>query len=478
MRRHPGNSGKDHKNVMTRPNILILMCDQMQAKRMGFVDGIAYTPNLDALAAEGVHFSNAITVHGQCVPSRCSFVTGLSPHETNVMANFGFHGHCGTLTPRTHTFIRDFQKAGYTTAHFGKSHLGAPLRTLGFDVGECIDGHFPEGKEPTERIQAREESLAAGGDGHTAGSGKKSCHYKALDDGLEWLESFEPESGPLFFMYDTNLPHPPFHWEDNWKDRYKPEDMVLPESYYTETFEGKPAYMAERSGKYPILESEDEMKNELAQYYSLISAVDEACGRFIEAFKRKGIWENTIVLFFTDHGDMMGGHRLRFKGNYPYEELYNIPCIMRLPKGVARKRAVIEEPVVSTDLPGALLDLAGVESTGPFADSGVTRALQREAPSGDECVFFEHYAAWWGIHPFYAARTATMKYVRYYGDDDFEELYDLVQDPGEMNNVVGDPEYRDQYAELSARADAWWRSTGGRDAEFYESEVFKEGLNA
>lgn len=463
---------------MVDPNILIIMCDQMQAKRMGFVDGIAHTPNLDALAAEGVHFTNAITVHGQCVPSRCSFMTGLSPHENNVMANFGFHGHCGTLTPRSRTFIHEFQEAGYTTAHFGKSHLGAPLRTLGFDVGECIDGHFPEGKEPIERIQVREASKAAGGDGCAAGSETKSTHYKALDEGLTWLKGYNPENGPLLFMYDTNLPHPPFYWETEWQARFKPEDMILPKSYSDETFEGKPAYIKNRAiGGPEDAKSAALLRQDIAQYYTMIAAVDNACGQFINAFKEKGMWDNTIVLFFTDHGDMMGGHRLRFKGNYPYEELYNIPCIMKLPKGMPRKRLVIDDVIVSTDLLGALLELAGIKPPPPFAGSDVARALQREAPTGDECAFFEHYGAWWGIHPFYGARTATMKYIRYYGADDFEEMYDLAKDPDELHSVIDDPDYKKQHIALSARADSWWKETGGKDADYYETEAFKDGLN-
>ena len=107
---------------MSRPNVLILMCDQMQASRMGFVDGIAHTPNLDSLAAEGVHFPNAITINGQCVPSRCSFVTGLSPHESNVMVNFGFHGHCGTLTPQT--------RFGSVLSTSSRLPLEAPMKKL------------------------------------------------------------------------------------------------------------------------------------------------------------------------------------------------------------------------------------------------------------------------------------------------------------------------------------------------------------
>jgi len=236
--------------------------------------------------------------------------------------------------------------------------------------------------------------------------------------------------------------------------------------------------MKERSRNYAVLDDEAEMKTELAQYYTMIGAVDEACGKFIESFKKKGMWDNTIVLFFTDHGDMMSGHRLRFKGTYPYEELYNIPCIMRLPQGMERKRTVVEEPVISTDLPGALLELAGIVPSSPFADSGVARALQREAPTGGECVFFEHYAAWWGVHPFYGVRTATMKYVRYYGRDSFEELYDLACDPDELQNVISDSGYQEQRRELSEKADTWWQETGGRRAEYYASDGFKQGVNA
>lgn len=463
---------------MSRPNVLILMCDQMQASRMGFVDGIAHTPNLDALAAEGVHFPNAITIHGQCVPSRCAFMTGMSPHECNVMINYPFHGHCGHLTTKNRTFAQEFQDAGYTTAHFGKSHIGFPLRLMGFDAGECLDGRFPEGKEPIERIRAREENLKNGGDGHQDSSEKESIHYRALREGLPWLEDWDPENGPLLYMFDTNLPHPPLYWEEEWKDLFKPEEMVLPKSFYEETFEGKPPFLKKHAESGPHkLKSEEVLRDEMAKYYTLIAAMDKACGQIIDIFKAKGMWENTVVLFFTDHGDMMGGHGMARKGTIPYEEIYNIPCIMKLPGGTERTRTTVEDVIVSTDLPGALLDLAGIETKGAFAGSDVTQALQREAPTGNERAFFEHYGAWWGINPFYGVRTATMKYVRYYGEENFEELYDLANDPHELHNVVHNPAYATQYKELSGMADGWWRDTGGKDLRFYESNEFKDNLN-
>jgi len=298
-----------------------------------------------------------------------------------------------------------------------------------------------------------------------------------LEEGLAWLSEHDPEGKPLLFMYDTNLPHPPFYFEPEWESRFKPEKMILPNSFEAETFEGKPEFIQKRADAYGLLQEKDaQARKDLAQYYTMIAAVDKACGQIIDMFKEKGLWDNTIVLFIADHGDMMGGHRLRFKGCYPYEELYNIPCIMKLPKGVVRKRAVVEDVVVSTDLPGTLLALAGVDASPTFSDSDLLKALRRDSPTGNECAFFEHYGAWWGIHPFYGARTATMKYVRYYGDENFEELYDLVNDPDELKSVITDPAYRTQREELAAKADAWWLRTGGQTAAYYETESFKNGL--
>ena len=111
---------------MTRPNVLILMCDQMQAARMGCAgDTVAHTPFLNSLAAEGVRFTHMISAHGQCVPSRASFITGLPPHECGVVVNYGFYDHQNRLNPtRDRTLGQTFRDAGYRTAYFGKCQIG------------------------------------------------------------------------------------------------------------------------------------------------------------------------------------------------------------------------------------------------------------------------------------------------------------------------------------------------------------------
>ena len=116
---------------------------------------------------------------------------------------------------------------------------------------------------------------------------------------------------------------------------------------------------------------------------------------------------------------------------------------------------------------------AGIDVSTQFHNGHFYDALFRDTPPPEEHVFFEHYAAYWGIHPFYAIRTPQFKYARYYGEDTCEEMYDLIADPHELNNIAADPTYTGQRTKLAQRADAWWQNTNGRDLAYYESNAFK-----
>ncbi|MEC9379130.1 MAG: sulfatase-like hydrolase/transferase, partial [Candidatus Latescibacterota bacterium] len=181
------------------PHVLVLMCDQMQAHRMGCAgDPHVRTPFLDRLAREGVRFTHMISAHGQCVPSRASFVTGLPPHECGVVINYGFYYHQNRLAPsRQRTIGRSFRDAGYRTAYFGKCHFGVPLESLGYDEGEDYDARRVEDEEADRRgIGAVPQSLRR--------------DYAAAQDTVSWLRDFEDDGRPLFLTFSTNMPHPPF----------------------------------------------------------------------------------------------------------------------------------------------------------------------------------------------------------------------------------------------------------------------------
>ena len=120
-----------------------------------------------------------------------------------------------------------------------------------------------------------------------------------------------------------------------------------------------------------------------------------------------------------------------------------------------------------------VMRLAGLVPPPSFRHGDFADAFDRDGPPEDEEVFFEHYGAYWGVHPFYAIRTRRHKYVRYFGPDDCEEMYDLEADPMELVNVASDAAFAEVRAGLSRRADEWWKETGGREFEYYESDAFR-----
>ena len=154
---------------------------------MGFIDGIAYTPTLDALAKEGVHFTHAFTAHGQCVPSRASLLTGQSAHESGVMVNYGFFGHQNMLTAKNNTIAKVLKKAGYDTAYFGKGHLGSPVSELGFDHGYAAEKH------PLSKAA----KLAAKKAGTTKAERLADEDIRATEDAVKFLQNHKPDKKPF-----------------------------------------------------------------------------------------------------------------------------------------------------------------------------------------------------------------------------------------------------------------------------------------
>lgn len=443
-----------------RPNILILMCDQMQHKRMGFLDPVAYTPNLDQLADEGVHFSHAISSQGQCVPARAAFMTGQPAHQCGVMVNYGFFEHQNMMTSCHCTLPNVLRDTGYRTVHFGKRHFGKNLEDLGFDVWDDFEEHEIDDAEVAEL-----------GLGYVPKQLQKE--YRAAFEAVNFLQNYQLDEKPLYFVFSTNLPHPPFFTEKNYIERFPLEQLSLPSSFYEETFETKPAFQKEHveDGRHGAFD-EEEMKQELADYYSMIAAMDEHFGMVIDEFKRLGIWDNTLLLMFADHGDMMGAHKMHLKGTLPYDELYRIPCIFKLPDGTSSARTTIDDLVSSDQIAATILKQAGLEVPESFCSGDFADAFNREKHPDGEAVFFEHYAAYWGTNPFYAVRTRKLKYIYYYSHD-IEEMYDLDKDPNELINIANNSEYQEQKEKLAKLVNNWWEQTEGKGYEYYDSDHFR-----
>jgi arylsulfatase A-like enzyme len=414
----------------------------MQAQRLGG-EGISLTPNLDALAQTGARFDRAFCSNAQCVPSRASLQTGLYPHEAGVMIIYGFGGHTGHLGPEHTTVAHAFADAGYSTALFGKSHFGFPLSGLGYAEG-IERGGGPSLAEVDQRIS---------------------------DDAISYIQEHDAEK-PMFLVVSWHQPHPPF--ED--VDEFLPvalSAVQVPESFHDDLAD-RPAYQSARRSQAGGGYTEAELKKEQAQYLSMIAAVDHEVGRVLDEIGKRN--RPTVIAFTSDHGDMMGAHGLRLKGPFPYEELYRVPLILTAPGVEAGK--VINALNVNVELPGTLMDLAGVPRPLAWPERGPLTGLIDDKP-GPEEIFMEHFGAYWGFHPFRMVRTERYKYVRHYGPGEGEEeLYDLKADPNESHNKAHDPSYVNTRNDLRKTLERWWKRTGGRDWEFYESEIFKNSGSA
>ncbi|KPL02212.1 MAG: hypothetical protein AMK75_03060 [Planctomycetes bacterium SM23_65] len=193
----------------------------------------------------------------------------------------------------------------------------------------------------------------------------------------------------------------------------------------------------------------------------------------MEQFRQLGLWDNTIVMFTADHGDMMNAHRMRLKGTLPYNELYRIPLVMKLPAGMTPACRTIDDLVSNERFAATLLRTGGVTVPETFRNGDFHDVLFRREHRENEKVFFEHYGAYWGLHPFRGVVNRKFKYIRYYGEDDTQEMYDLENDPAELHNIAADPSYDGVRRELAGEVNRWWYATGGRDAVYYESDAFK-----
>lgn len=415
-----------------RPNILFILPDQLRAQSVGFLgNSEVRTPHLDKLAAESVVFENAFANTPVCCPARAIILTGKYAHRNGMVANDL------RLRESEVTFAEVLRDAGYRTGFIGKWHLdGGPRlpgyvppgqRRQGFEfwaANECSHTHFN-----TQYFRDSDQPIPI-----------RKFEVEAWTDlACEFLETSARDRRPFFLTVQMGPPHDPYKAPPEYARLYDPARLTMRKNWRPAAGAPGPA--------------------EIAQYYGMITAIDDQVGRLLALLGQLGLAEDTIVLFSSDHGDMLGSHGLRLKRK-PWEESIRVPAMLRYPR-LIRKGRRADAFLTHVDLAPTLLGLCGLQPHPGMqgADlSAYVRAGQGRAPEEAFFQIFGPYhgdgteAAWRGL------RTRRYMYARF--ESKPWVLYDLQRDPDEMNNLAADPAAAALLKDLDARLDAWMRRTG------------------
>ena len=434
-------------------NLLILMDDQHRHDALSCANHPhVKTPNLDALAASGVRFTQAVANLPICVPCRHSFITGYYAHQIGILSN----QHSWEGDPPVPTLGQVLQDAGYATASIGKMHWKTATTKRGFDFRAVrSDGESPdepvdlnyEVEEPDRMAQYLSEraDYVRGGECHPGYVGQTS---KLTGDELPeaWLCDLavdylgkHPKDQPFCMMVSLDLPHPANVVPKDYEGFVKPEDITLPPEV-PEGFQEEDDHVTNQIATRWADMTEDDIRLSQARYFTNVSYVDQCLGRVLNALKEQGLEENTLVVFFSDHGEMLG-ERNRTHTKYSlYENAVRAPLIVRWP-GRSQAGHVCDASVELVDLMPTWLEAAGL----PISNSLPGRSLAPllEGASSDKAAWRSSTLAemYTSSRPQWMLRESRYKLIERQGGN--SALFDLQQDPNEFENRIEDPELAD-----------------------------------
>jgi len=448
-----------------RPNILILMTDQQRADCMSSAGHPQIkTPNMDRLAAEGMRFSHACTVSPLSMPARASFIGGMYVHNHSMWSN------AGELASGEESLFRRLQEAGYHTGHIGKSHYyahgGLHLReredymhARGFDYLHETTGPWATCNTDSYMTDAWEKKglLEAFRDDY-----RKRREHEGIavwpsplpvDDFMDsyigreavrFVDGYDRDE-PFALFVGFGGPHEPWDAPGEYAEMYDPAGTPPPIEP-AEPPEWVPEAAAEwqRSARVKGM-TPDVIRRVRANYYGKIALIDRWFGEIFAACERKGVMDDLVVVFWSDHGEMAGDHGLLHKSRF-FESALRVPLIMRWPGRVepGRTSTALAETV---DIAPTVLEGLGVERPACFLGESLWPVLgDREARVRDAA--FSEVAR--GGRRNLMARTERFKYA-VHEDGSGYMLYDLAEDPDERRNLVGHPEFAQVEAEMRER---------------------------
>ena len=445
-----------------RPNILFVITDQQRFDTIaaaGF--GHMITPNLDRLVREGVCFDRMFVTAPSCAPSRASLFTGLYPHTNGVFRND---------ETWTHTWVKQLADAGYRCVNVGKMHTSPFEELYGFHERHVIENKdranptlpyfmdnwdkaiWTRGFEKPSRVTHRRRDDYRDSLGAFVWPIDDDLHSDVFVPALacHWIDTHRWD-GPFFLQVGIPGPHPPYDPTQDALDQYADRDVPLPvqdradiDSQPTPLKKLRDQHISTDHDAIVHLDqpTEAQLLRQRRHYYANCTMIDTAVGKLMEALERRGVLDDTVIVFTSDHGDCLGDHGHSQKWTM-YEESVRVPAIVWRPGQVVPGRRV-GDLVSLFDFGPTVLELAGLEPPRWMEAKSLLPYLTDGELDPRRYVFAEHSndKILWGTEFMTMIRDHRWKLVHFvdYGEG---QLFDLEADPGELRNLWDDPAHRD-----------------------------------
>ncbi len=491
--------------VHERPNIVFIMSDDHAVAALSAyghpISRIAPTPNIDRIARNGALFVNSYVGNSLCGPSRATMLTGLHSHA------HGFTRNGQEFDKSRWNWVRELGENGYQTALFGKWHLNYSPEGAGIQAWAVLDD---QGKYYNPDIIRP--------DGRAVVEGYASDIITELT--IEWLEEAREPGKPFALLMHHKAPHRNFMPPLRHVETYLGTEFPVPPTYFDD-YEGRPAAAAQEMNIYrdmyeghdlkmttavgsrelrfnpwendfermteaqreayfgALQPSNDAMnaadmgeremaiwkyRRYLSEYLGTVKAVDESVGRVLDWLEANGLAENTIVVYTSDQGFYLGEHGW-FDKRFMYEESLRTPFVMQYPGRIAPGTRVTA-PIQNVDWAPTFLDYAGLPPRAEFHGRSLREVADGQPPADWRDAIYYHYYEFPGFHAVrahYGVKEGPLKLMRYYGDIDQWEFYDLRSDPLEIDNRIADPAVQDEVARLMQRLAALRDRLGDED---------------
>ena len=455
------------KKVSDRPNIVFIMSDDHAVSAVSayqeWLAKIAPTPNIDRIAENGMLMTRTFNTNSICGPSRASILTGKYSHVNGFFKN----EKGGDFDGSQMTFPKLFQASGYETAVIGKWHLGTT--PTGFDYSKVMINWGGQGTyfNPVFLVNGKDTIVER----------QRHSTAQVAHDAINWLENKRNKNKPFMLMYQFKAPHRPWQPDEEFNSLFTTGDLPHPINFNDN-------YTGRRAAKEQWMEIENHMnrrdlkidppdglsKYELNEYYAFgnqgqfwtpndtlqgaalknwkyqryikdylrcVAGVDKAVGQMLDYLDENGMSDNTIVIYTSDQGFYLGEHGW-FDKRWMYEESFRMPFLISYPK-LIKPKSLNSNLLLNIDFAPTLLDLASIDIPSEMQGQSFLPLLKSNSKRSRDAVYYHYYEypKWHKVQPHYGIRTHRYKLIHFYYNMDEWELYDLENDPNEMNNLYG-----------------------------------------